>query len=94
MGLISGVLTLPLAPVRGLAWVAEQLQDEAENRLYDEDRIRAELLQLELDSEEGLVGEAERAARENDLFERLAVADARRRAQLQDQGRGTELHDG
>ena len=91
MGLISGVLTLPLAPVRGLAWVAGQLQDEAESRLYDQDRIRAELLQLELDSEEGLIDEPERAARENDLFERLAVADARRRAT---QDTGTEMHDG
>lgn len=82
MGLLTGVLTLPLAPVRGLAWVAGQLQDEAENELYNEDRIRAELLQLELDSEDGLVDEAERAAREDDLFERLAIADARRRAQM------------
>ena len=55
MGLISGVLTLPLAPVRGLAWVAGQLQDEAESQLYDAERIRAEMLQLELDGEEGRV---------------------------------------
>lgn len=82
MGLITGVLTLPLAPVRGLAWVAGQLRDEAESQLYDEDRIRAELLQLELDIEEGRIGESERVARENDLFERLAIADMRRRAQI------------
>lgn len=82
MGLITGVLTLPLAPVRGLAWVAGQLQDEAESQLYNEDRIRAELLQLELDSEDGLVDETERAGREDELFERLAIADARRRAQI------------
>jgi len=81
MGLITGVLTLPLAPVRGLAWVAGQLQDEAESQLYDEDRIRAELLQLEMDSEEGRVDEAERAAREDELFDRLAIANLRRRAQ-------------
>jgi hypothetical protein len=81
MGLITGVLTLPLAPVRGLAWIAGQLQDEAEDQLYNEDRIRAELLQLELDSEDGVVDDAERAAREDALFERLAIADARRRAQ-------------
>ena len=83
MGFITGVLTLPLAPVRGLAWVAGQLQDEAEDQLYDEDRIRAQLLQLELDSEEGLIDEAERAEREDDLFQRLAVADARRRARAE-----------
>ena len=83
MGLITGVLTLPLAPVRGLAWVAEQLQEEAESQLYDEERIRAELLQLELDSEEGRVDGPERAAREDELFERLAIAGMRRRAQNQ-----------
>jgi hypothetical protein len=83
MGLITGVLTLPLAPVRGLAWVAGQLQDEAEDQLYNEDRIRAELLQLELDSEDGLVDEAERTRREDDLFARLEVADMRRRMRMQ-----------
>lgn len=83
MGLITGVLTLPLAPVRGLVWIAGQLQDEAESQLYDQDRIRAELLQLELDAEDGLIDEAERAAREDELFERLAIADARQRAQSQ-----------
>lgn len=83
MGLITGVLTLPLAPVRGLVWIAGQLQDEAESQLYDQDRIRAELLQLELDTEDGLIDEAERAAREDELFERLAIAEARQRAQTQ-----------
>jgi hypothetical protein len=81
MGLITGVLTLPLAPVRGLAWVAGQLQDEAENQLYNEDRIRAELLQLEFESEDGLIDEYERAGRENELLERLAIAGRRRHAQ-------------
>ena len=90
MGLIMGVLTLPLAPVRGLAWVAGQLQDEAEDLLYNEDRIRAELLQLELDSEDGLVDEAERTRREDDLFARLEVADMRRRMRTQSAERGEQ----
>lgn len=29
MGLITGLLTLPLAPVRGVVWVAEKLSDAA-----------------------------------------------------------------
>lgn len=82
MGLITGVLTLPLAPVRGLTWVAGQLQEEAESQLYDEQNIRAELLQLELDSEDGVIDEAERAAREEQLFQRLAIAGARRRGRI------------
>ena len=81
MGLLTGVLTLPLAPVRGLAWIAGQIQDEAEDQLYNEDRIRAQLLQLELDSDDGLIDESERPARENDLLDRLAIAGERRRAQ-------------
>jgi hypothetical protein len=92
VGLLTGVLTLPLAPVRGLAWVAEKLQDEAEDQLYNEDRIRAELLQLELDSDDGLVDDAERMTRENDLFARLEVANMRRRMQMQ--ARDTENADG
>lgn len=82
MGLLTGVLTLPLAPVRGLAWVAHELQQEAEDQLYNADRIRAELLQLELESEEGVIDEEDRAAREADLFERLAISDMRRRMRL------------
>lgn len=79
MGLITGVLTLPLAPVRGLVWVAEQLRDEAESQLYDEGRIHAELMQLEMDSDDGLIDDAEREQREDKLLERLALAEARRR---------------
>ena len=92
MGLFTGVLTLPLAPVRGLVWVADQLQDAAEDQLYNEDRIRAELLQLELDSEDGLIEEQERITREDALFERLAIADARRRMEIQ--AEETERSDG
>ena len=65
---------LPLAPVRGTAWVAEQLAEEADRQLYDEDRIKRELVQLEIDAEEGRIGPEERAAMEDDLLERLAVA--------------------
>lgn len=74
MGLFTGLLTLPLAPVRGVVWVAEQVTDEVERQMYDEDRIRGELLQLELDAEDGLVSDEDRAAREEELMERLAQA--------------------
>jgi hypothetical protein len=47
MGLISGLLTLPLAPVRGTVWIAERIQEQAERELYDESAIRAGLIELE-----------------------------------------------
>lgn len=82
MGLFMGLLTLPLAPVRGVVWVTEQLVEEAERQLYDEDRIRAELLQLELDYDEGLLDDEELRRREDELMERLAIGQARRQEEV------------
>jgi Gas vesicle protein G len=74
MGLFTGLVTLPLAPVRGVAWIAEQVMEELERELYDEDRIRRELLQLELDHEDGLIDDEERRVREEASLERLAIS--------------------
>jgi len=73
MGLFTGLVTLPLAPVRGVVWIAEQVMEEMERELYDEDSIRRELVQLELDFEDGLIDEEERQVREDALLERLAI---------------------
>lgn len=74
MGLFTGLLTLPLAPVRGVVWVAGQVTDELDRQMYDESQIRAELMQLELDVDEGRIDEPEQLEREEQLLERLAVA--------------------
>lgn len=80
MGLFTGLLTLPLAPVRGVAWVADQVAQEAERELYDEGRIRAEFIQLEFEAEEGKLSPEEVAAREDDLLRRLAIGQSRKAA--------------
>ena len=77
MGIFTGLLTLPLAPVRGVAWVAEQMAEEADRQLYDETNIRRELLELELAYDDGELSEEERQQREEELFERLAISQAR-----------------
>jgi hypothetical protein len=74
MGLFTGLITLPLAPVRGVVWIAEQVAAEIDRELYDEDSIRRELLQLELDFEDGSIDEEERQVREDALLERLAMS--------------------
>lgn len=71
MGLISGLLTLPLAPVRGTVWLAERIQEQAEEELYDESAIRDGLLQLEAARQAGTMDEDELAAAEDALIERL-----------------------
>ena len=77
MGFFTGLLTLPLAPVRGVVWVVDQVADEVDRQLYDESNIRREMLQLELDYDEGAIDEEQRLALEEDLFERLAISQAR-----------------
>ena len=79
MGLFTTLLTLPLAPVRGAVWITEQVAEEADRQMFDEGRIRGELLQLELDHDEGRIGDEERAEREDRLLERLATARLRAR---------------
>ncbi len=71
MGLITGLLTLPLAPVRGTMWIAERLQEQAESELYDESAIRAGLLELEHAREGGEFEEEEIAAAEDALIQQL-----------------------
>ena len=76
MGLFTGLITLPLAPVRGVVWIAEQITDELDRQLYDEDNIRREMLELELAYEDGLIGEEERQMKEQELIDRLAISQA------------------
>jgi cytochrome c-type biogenesis protein CcmI len=77
MGLVSRLLTLPLEPVRGAAWVAETLRDAAEDEYYDESRIRRQLLELENDLSAGRISEQEYEAAEDELVDRLLEAQQR-----------------
>lgn len=71
MGLIGGLLTLPLAPARGLVWVFDQVVQEAEAQLHDPARIRAELADAEAALERGEMDEATYEELERELLERL-----------------------
>lgn len=74
MGLLKEIALLPLAPVRGTAWVAEQLAEEADRRLYSEDNIKRELLEVELAHEDGAISDEERDRFESNLMQRLTVS--------------------
>jgi hypothetical protein len=74
VGLITGLLTLPLAPVRGTVWLAERIQEQAEAELYDEDVIRAQLMEIEAARETGEISEEEATQVEDQLLERLIAA--------------------
>jgi hypothetical protein len=74
MGLITGLLTLPLAPVRGTVWIAERIHDQAESELYDEDAIRAQRMDIDAAREAGEMSDEDAAEAEDVLLERLIAA--------------------
>ncbi len=79
MGLITGILGLPLAPVRGTVWIAEQIRQQAEEELYDPVRIREQLDAVDRARASGELSDEEATAWEDELVERLMVARTRPR---------------
>ena len=71
MGLIGGLLTLPLAPARGLVWVLDQALAEAEAELNDPRRIRAQLAAAERALEAGELDEQAYEEIESELLGRF-----------------------
>lgn len=78
MGLISGILGLPVAPLRGVVAAAEQIQREAEDQFYDPVRIRQQLERVDKMRADGRLSDDEAEAWEDELVERLLVAQERR----------------
>jgi hypothetical protein len=79
MGLITGILGLPLAPLTGTIWVAEQILQQAEEEFYDPAAIRAQLEQVEQRRASGDLTEDEATYWEDVLVERLMVGATRPR---------------
>jgi hypothetical protein len=73
VGLLTGLLGLPLAPVRGVLWLAEQIRDHAEEQYYDPARIRAELERIDEARRIGELPEERCDELENELLQRLMV---------------------
>jgi len=77
MGLITGILALPLAPVRGTVAIADQILRQAEEMFYDPAGIRSELEQVERMLEAGQIDEPTATAWEDELIERLMIGQER-----------------
>jgi chorismate mutase len=80
VGLLTGLITLPLLPVRGTIAIAEQVLQQAEREFYDPARIRLQLEEVDRLRETGAISDDEADAIEDELVERLLVG----------RGRGTE----
>jgi hypothetical protein len=71
VGLISGLLTLPLAPVRGVVWLGEQLEREARRQWSDPESVRRQIAEVQAAYEAGEMAEEERDALQDELVSRL-----------------------
>ena len=71
MGLFTALITLPLAPVRGTSWIAEQVLEQAEREYYDPATIQRQLAELEELRERGEIDEEEADDVERELIARL-----------------------
>ncbi len=76
MGLLSALLTAPLAPVRGVVWVADRLAEAADRETHDPEVVRARLAALNQALEAGEIGLAEFEKEEERLLDRLEGAAA------------------
>lgn len=77
------VLRLLFAPVTGLAWIAEQIQERADTELDDKENLSKRLLALQLAFDMGDISEEDFEAQEEELL--LAIQE------LEDQQRQAAL---
>jgi hypothetical protein len=79
MGLVTGLLGLPLAPVWVTVKAAEQVLAAAEEAYYDPASIRAELAEVDRLRDEGEITDEEATLWEDELVDRLVEASRRPR---------------
>ncbi|MFI6348172.1 gas vesicle protein GvpG [Streptomyces sp. NPDC050560] len=71
MGLFTGLLLLPLAPVRGVGWIGERLLDVAERETCDPAVLRTRLAALNHAYEQGEISEEDFEREEEHLLDLL-----------------------
>ncbi|WP_328741002.1 gas vesicle protein GvpG [Streptomyces erythrochromogenes] len=71
MGLLTYLLTLPVAPVRAVTWVAQRVVDQAEEEYYDPAPIWRGLADLERQLLCGEIDQETFDRQEDELIDRL-----------------------
>jgi hypothetical protein len=71
VGLLTGLLGLPFAPLRATVWIAEQVGEEAERRLSDPGLIRRQLEEVAEARRTGAMSDEEATRAERELVSRL-----------------------
>jgi hypothetical protein len=75
VGFFTELLMLPLAPVRGVVWVAEKIEDQVDRQMNDPVIIRAQIDELDAAHERGEISDEERDEQQDVLLARLTGRD-------------------
>ena len=71
MGLLSFIVTLPLAPVRGVISLAELIQRQVEEELHDPASARRVLEELDEARERGEISAEEEEQAQQEILDRM-----------------------
>ncbi|WP_426518523.1 gas vesicle protein GvpG [Diaminobutyricibacter sp. McL0618] len=74
MGLLTSLIGLPFAPIRGTIWIAERVLEEARRQYYDPGVIQRQLEEIGHARELGMISEDDARALEKELVARLMEA--------------------
>jgi hypothetical protein len=74
MGLVTGILGLPLAPVRGVLALGELIRKRVDEELHDPASVRRELEALEEARAAGEISAEEEAEAQQQVLNRLNVS--------------------
>ncbi|MGW4091829.1 gas vesicle protein GvpG [Nocardia sp. NPDC004750] len=70
-GVITSILTLPVAPVRGVIWLGELIQDQVEQKMRDPTVMRRELEEIDAAAAAGQLSEEERRQAQQAVLDRM-----------------------
>jgi len=89
------LLALPItAPAAGIRFCIEKVVEYAEHELTDEEPVREQLLELQIELEDGRITEEEYVERETVLLARLREIRERRRQRAREAAEASSAADG
>ncbi|MEU2043363.1 MULTISPECIES: gas vesicle protein GvpG [Nocardia] len=70
-GVVSSILSLPVAPVRGVIWLGELIQDQVDQKMHDPALMRRELEEIDAAAAAGQLSEEERKQAQQAVLDRM-----------------------
>ncbi|MFI2279310.1 gas vesicle protein GvpG [Nocardia beijingensis] len=70
-GVVTSILSLPLAPVRGVIWLGELIQDQVDQKMHDPALMRRELEEIDAAAAAGQLSEEERRQAQQAVLDRM-----------------------